>query len=99
MQRITITIDDDLLETIDTISAQRGYASRSETLRDLVRDALTRAQPTIDGDARCYATCASGICTSSHRTTTRFIPKRIRTIEPTGKLPADYRINQSRAAI
>ncbi|MBB3285181.1 MULTISPECIES: nickel-responsive transcriptional regulator NikR [Rhizobium] len=56
MQRITITIDDDLLETIDKISAQRGYASRSETLRDLVRDAVTRAQPTVDGEARCYAT-------------------------------------------
>ncbi len=58
MQRITITIDDDLLETIDKISAQRGYASRSETLRDLVRDAVTRAQPTIDGEARCYAALA-----------------------------------------
>ncbi len=55
MQRITITIDDDLLETIDQISTQRGYASRSETLRDLVRDAVTRAQPTVDGEARCYA--------------------------------------------
>ncbi|KAA1180000.1 nickel-responsive transcriptional regulator NikR [Rhizobium tropici] len=55
MQRITITIDDDLLETIDTISAQRGYASRSETLRDLVRDAVTRAQPRVDREARCYA--------------------------------------------
>ncbi|NLR98357.1 nickel-responsive transcriptional regulator NikR [Rhizobium sp. P38BS-XIX] len=55
MQRITITIDDDLLETIDKISEQRGYASRSETLRDLVRDAVTRAQPSVDGEARCYA--------------------------------------------
>lgn len=58
MQRITITIDDDLLETIDKISVQRGYASRSETLRDLVRDAVTRAQPAIDGEANCYAALA-----------------------------------------
>ena len=58
MQRITITIDDDLLETIDQISAQRGYASRSETLGALVRGAVTRAEPTVDGEARCYAALA-----------------------------------------
>lgn len=56
MQRITITIDDDLLETIDTISEQRGYASRSETLRDLVRDAVTREQAAVGNDTKCYAT-------------------------------------------
>ncbi|SCB17941.1 Ribbon-helix-helix protein, copG family [Rhizobium miluonense] len=41
MQRITI--DDDLLETIDKISAQPGYSSRSKTPRDLVRNAVTHA--------------------------------------------------------
>ncbi|MEZ2218426.1 MULTISPECIES: nickel-responsive transcriptional regulator NikR [Rhizobium] len=56
MQRITITIDDDLLETIDKISEQRGYASRSETLRDLVRDAVTREQAAVNSETKCYAT-------------------------------------------
>ena len=38
MQRITITIDDDLLEAVDGLMARRGYASRSEAFRDLARD-------------------------------------------------------------
>ncbi|HUB15613.1 MAG TPA: nickel-responsive transcriptional regulator NikR [Acetobacteraceae bacterium] len=37
MQRITITIDDDLLETVDALAAARGYPTRSEAIRDLVR--------------------------------------------------------------
>ena len=40
MQRITITIDDPLLETLDRLCAERGYGSRSEAVRDLVRDTL-----------------------------------------------------------
>ncbi|TCL68426.1 nickel-responsive transcriptional regulator NikR [Rhizobium sp. BK251] len=56
MQRITVTIDDDLLEVIDRISEQRGYASRSEALRDLVRDATTRELAAADGKTPCYAT-------------------------------------------
>jgi CopG family nickel-responsive transcriptional regulator len=42
MQRITITIDDDLLETVDALVARHGYASRSEAMRDLVRAAAKR---------------------------------------------------------
>lgn len=42
MQRITITIDDDLVEHLDGIIRERGYTSRSEAVRDLVRDALIR---------------------------------------------------------
>lgn len=37
MQRITITIDDDLLDTLDQLCRRRGYTSRSEAVRDLVR--------------------------------------------------------------
>ncbi len=55
MQRITITIDDDLLEAVDGLMARRGYASRSETFRDILRDVLDR-QSMDDPKAACIAT-------------------------------------------
>jgi nickel-responsive transcriptional regulator NikR len=38
VQRITITTDDELLAEVDGLMARRGYASRSEAVRDIVRD-------------------------------------------------------------
>lgn len=49
MQRITITIDDDLLETLDLMSDKRGYQSRSEALRDIVRRALAEEAANLEG--------------------------------------------------
>jgi CopG family transcriptional regulator, nickel-responsive regulator len=37
MQRITVTIDDELLAAIDKMIARRGYQNRSEAIRDLTR--------------------------------------------------------------
>ena len=42
MERITISIDDELAERFDVLVARHGYGSRSEAMRDLVRDALER---------------------------------------------------------
>jgi len=42
MQRITISVDDDLLEQFDALIRERGYGNRSEAFRDLVRDRLER---------------------------------------------------------
>ena len=50
MQRITISIDDDLLAAIDRFSDRRGYASRSEALRDMVREAALREDVSTDDD-------------------------------------------------
>lgn len=50
MQRITISIDDDLLAAIDRFSDRRGYASRSEALRDMVREAALREDVATDDD-------------------------------------------------
>lgn len=54
MQRITITIDDDLLEVIDALTRQRGYNSRSEALRDIVRDFSNRDKARTS-DTMCIA--------------------------------------------
>ena len=40
MQRVTVTLDDDLIGELDKFEAERGNANRSETLRDLVRAGL-----------------------------------------------------------
>ncbi|ETR78608.1 nickel-responsive regulator [Afipia sp. P52-10] len=48
MQRITITLDDDLLTAIDAIATERGYQNRSEVIRDLARNGLAQMQ--ADGD-------------------------------------------------
>ena len=55
MQRITITIDDDLLDVVDKLAARRGYASRSEAIRDLVRAAAVD-EAAEDRAAPCWAT-------------------------------------------
>ena len=43
VQRLTISLDDDVADAIDGFMRRRGYTNRSEAIRDLVRDAL--AQP------------------------------------------------------
>src|SRR4029077_17222988 len=37
MQRVTITIDDELMTELDRIIAAHGYQNRSEAIRDLAR--------------------------------------------------------------
>ena len=43
MHRITITIDDELLETLDRMIAERGYQNRSEAVRDLTRAGMAQS--------------------------------------------------------
>ena len=40
MQRVTITIDDDLVADLERYMAAHGYANRSEAIRDLARSGL-----------------------------------------------------------
>lgn len=40
MQRFTISLDDELAAAFDGLVAQRGYATRSEAVRDLIREQL-----------------------------------------------------------
>lgn len=42
--RFGVSMDEELLEKFDKLIVQKGYANRSEALRDLVRDALVQRQ-------------------------------------------------------
>ena len=53
MERITITIDDDLLEKFDKLIQLKGYSNRSEGIRDAVRDLLADQQITANEEATC----------------------------------------------
>lgn len=54
MERITITIDDELLASIDALAQRRGYASRSEAIRDMLRAAAMQDHVT-DNATPCVA--------------------------------------------
>jgi CopG family transcriptional regulator, nickel-responsive regulator len=56
MQRLTITIDDDLVAEVDDFIAQRGYANRSEAFRDLLRGGLEQSGEVTAGNRPCIAT-------------------------------------------
>jgi CopG family nickel-responsive transcriptional regulator len=56
MQRLTITIDDDLVTEVDGFIAARGYANRSEAIRDLVRNGLQQSSLEHAQGRNCVAT-------------------------------------------
>jgi CopG family nickel-responsive transcriptional regulator len=56
MQRLTITIDDDLVADVDAFIAARGYANRSEAIRDLVRSGLQQSRLEVADGRDCIAT-------------------------------------------
>ena len=56
MQRVTITIDDELGGELDRFMAARGYANRSEAIRDLARSGLQQAASETAGSRECVAT-------------------------------------------
>jgi CopG family nickel-responsive transcriptional regulator len=55
MQRVTITIDDELMTELDRIIEARGYQNRSEAIRDLARAGIRQAAETLDSQRDCVA--------------------------------------------
>jgi len=56
MQRVTMTIDEQQLATLDAFAARRGYTSRSEAIRDVLREVDAREHAMSDPDLDCVAT-------------------------------------------
>ncbi len=52
MQRITISLDDDVAASLDLLVERRGYGNRSAAVRDLIREAASR-EATAGSDRPC----------------------------------------------
>ena len=50
--RFGVSIEQDLLENYDRLIAERGYATRSEALRDLIREALIQQRIELKTDTQ-----------------------------------------------
>ena len=55
MRRITITLDDDLMEELDTMIAEHGYQNRSEAIRDFARAGMQQAAHAKGKSGECVA--------------------------------------------
>jgi CopG family transcriptional regulator, nickel-responsive regulator len=55
MQRVTITLDDELMTELDRIIAARGYQNRSEAIRDLARAGIRQEAATLGEQGDCVA--------------------------------------------
>jgi CopG family transcriptional regulator, nickel-responsive regulator len=55
MERITISLDEDLAREFDALIAQRGYGNRSEAIRDLLRSHIEGARRSEDTGVYCVA--------------------------------------------
>lgn len=55
MERITISVDDNLLTQFDAYMEDRGYGNRSEAFRDLLREKLESERLGSDTSGHCVA--------------------------------------------
>ncbi|HET6377647.1 MAG TPA: nickel-responsive transcriptional regulator NikR [Methylocella sp.] len=55
MQRVTLSLDDELMTEIDSFMQARGYQNRSEAIRDLARAGMQQARQDSRGAGHCVA--------------------------------------------
>lgn len=72
MQRVTVSLDAELVAEIDQFMVARGYQSRSEALRDLTRTGLSEAKSERSFGGPCVAAL---VYIFNHAT--RELPKRL----------------------
>ncbi|QNI02416.1 nickel-responsive transcriptional regulator NikR [Halomonas sp. SH5A2] len=53
MQRVTVTLDEELLADVDELIQERGYQNRSEAIRDLTRSGLQQVREEAAPQAPC----------------------------------------------
>lgn len=72
MQRVTVTVDDELLQEFDAFMQQRGYENRSEAFRDILRERIERERTAVEAGAFCV-----GCLTYVYDHEERELPRRL----------------------
>jgi CopG family nickel-responsive transcriptional regulator len=70
MERVTVSIDADLIAAFDAFIARKGYSTRSEAVRDIVRDRL-KAEELREGVAADCVACLSYVFNHNERELSR----------------------------
>src|SRR5690242_19421817 len=55
MQRVTVTLDDDLMTDLDRMVEEHGYQNRSEAIRDSARAGMQQAAHNAGAGGECVA--------------------------------------------
>jgi CopG family transcriptional regulator, nickel-responsive regulator len=55
MQRVTVTLDEELIAALDCVIGVRGYQNRSEAIRDLARAGIREASEETSTSGNCVA--------------------------------------------
>ena len=55
MQRVTVTLDDDLMADLDRMVEEHGYQNRSEAIRDFARTGMQQAAHNAGASGECVA--------------------------------------------
>jgi len=66
MQRVTVTLDEELLSEVDALMALRGYQNRSEAIRDLTRNGLKQVKEEVAPNAPCMGALSKRLTRHSH---------------------------------
>ncbi|MDQ3186662.1 MAG: nickel-responsive transcriptional regulator NikR [Pseudomonadota bacterium] len=56
MERLTISLDNQLSKQFDDLTRARGYTNRSEAMRDLIREQLEASRLEKENEGHCVAT-------------------------------------------
>lgn len=75
MQRLTISVDDELAEAFDRLIASRQYKNRSEAVRDLLRRELAE-QAMLKGQGECVAVVSYSYDHHSRQLSSRMIEQQ-----------------------
>jgi CopG family transcriptional regulator, nickel-responsive regulator len=76
MQRVTITLTDDIAEALDAFMSASGAANRSEAIRDLVRRGLA-ARADAPAEAACYGVVSCAVDHSTRNLAVRVPQSRL----------------------